>query len=77
MDLISKYELIEKIVKTDDQVILQQVKHLLDEEEVESWDKLPAELTESIYRGLKQSAKRQVLPHSKVMKEIKKKYLKK
>lgn len=35
MDLISKYDLIEKIVQTTDENILWQVKHVLDEQNTE------------------------------------------
>lgn len=77
MDLISKYELIEKIVNTENETLLQQVKHLLEEEEAEDWNDLPVELKKSIQRGLSQSKKGQGTPHSKVMKEIRKKYLSK
>ena len=77
MDLISKYDLIEKIVTTHNEVLLQQVKHLLEEEEVESWDNIPLELKRSIQKGITQSKKGQVTPHGKVIKEMRKKYLSK
>jgi predicted transcriptional regulator len=77
MDLVSKYDLIEKIVKTDNEILLQQVKHLLEEEEAESWEDLDPELKASIKRGLKQADNGEVTPHKKVMKEMRKKYLKK
>ena len=76
MDLISKYDLIEKIVRTDDQIILNQVKHLLEEEETQSWGTLNPALKKSIEKGLAQSRKGEVKPHSKIIKEIRKKYSK-
>jgi len=74
MDLISKYDLIEKIVNTDNEIILHQVKHILEEEETESWDKLNPKLKASINRGLSQADKGQLLSHAAIMKGIKKKY---
>ncbi len=76
MDLISKYDLIEKIVKTENETLLNQVKHLLEEEEVESWRNLDPALKASIKRGLSQSAKGEVTPHAQVMKRLRKKYAK-
>ena len=74
MNLISKYDLIEKIVNTENETLLHQVKHLLEEEETESWENLNPELKASIKRGLAQSAKGQLTPHEKVMKQLHKKY---
>ncbi len=74
MDLISKYDLIEKIVRTDNEILLQQVKTLLEEEEVESLEDLDPALQASIKRGLAQSSKGLVTPHQKVMKQFRKKY---
>ena len=74
MDLISKYDLIEKIVHTDDEVLLHQVKNLLDEGEAESWEDLDPALKASIEKGIEQSDRGEGTPHEKVMKELRKKY---
>jgi predicted transcriptional regulator len=76
MDLISKYDLIEKIVKSENETLLNQVKHLLEEEETESWENLSPALKASIKRGLAQIKQGKVTPHNEVMKRIKKKYSK-
>jgi hypothetical protein len=77
MDLISKYELIEKIVQTNDETLLSQVKHLLEEEETESWEDLDPVLKASINRGIRQSDAKEGTPHAKVMAGFRKKHLKK
>lgn len=77
MDLISKYDLIEKIVQTTDETILWQVKHLLDEGEADSWEDFDPRLKASLERGLAQADNNEVIPHNKVMAQIKKKYPKK
>jgi hypothetical protein len=74
MDLISKYDLIEKIVQTTDETVLQQVKQLL---EVESLEDIDRRLRSALNKSLKQADKREVRPHKEVMSRIKKKYLKK
>jgi predicted transcriptional regulator len=76
MDLISKYDLIEKIVRSDNEVLLSQVKHLLEEEEVESWDDLDPALKASIKRGLSQVEKGKISGHDEVIKRLKKKHQK-
>lgn len=76
MDLISKYDLIEKIVNTENEILLHQVKHLLEEQEVESWANLNPALKASIKRGLAQSEKGEATAHKKVMNRLRKKYVK-
>ena len=74
MALISKYDLIEKIVQTTDESILWQVKHVLD---VESLEDIDLELEKALDKSIKQADNGEVIPHNKVMADIKKKYLKK
>ena len=68
--------LIEKIVNTENETLLNQVKHLLEEEEVESWGNLDPALKASINRGLAQSDRGEGIPHKKVMSRLRKKYSK-
>lgn len=77
MDLISKYDIIEKIVTTNNETVLHQIKHLLDEQEIENWNDLSADLKKSIQKGIVQAKKGELTPHNKVIKEMRKKYLKK
>ena len=77
MDLISKYDLIERIVKTEDEVLLQQVKQLLDEEDAESWEDLDPSLKASINRGIAQADKGEGALHKKVIAQLRKKHIKK
>jgi len=74
MDLISKYDLIEKIVQTTDENILLQVKHVLDVESLEDMDR---RLKAALDKSIKQADKGELIPHSKVMADVRKKYLKK
>jgi len=74
MDLISKYELIEKIVQTENETLLHQIKLLIEDGEIESWNSLNTYLKASINKGLEQSNKGEVIAHTNVLKRIKKKY---
>lgn len=76
MDLISKYELIEKIVKTTDQVVLQQVKTLLEEQGDFSLENDP-ELNAALRIAVKKANKGKLIPHATAMKQLRKKYSKK
>lgn len=76
MDLISKYELIEKIVKTTDQVVLQQVKTLLEEQGDSSFE-TDTELNVALKNAVKNANKGKLIPHATAMKQLRKKYSKK
>ena len=77
MELISKYDLIERIVQTTDENILAQIKHVLEEQNMESGGTMNRKLNAALSKSIKQADSGQVIPHSKVMADIKKKYQKK
>ena len=70
MDNLKKYELIERLVNTKDELLLLQVETLLEGSEKDFWDALNPKLKESIERGLAQSKRGEGRPHEEVMKEI-------
>jgi predicted transcriptional regulator len=74
MDIQTKYKLIEKIMQTENDLLLSQVKAILDEGEKDLWEELGPELKESIKRGLSESQQGKGRPHEEVMAEIRKKY---
>ena len=74
---VLKYELIEKIVQANDVKLLQQIKHLLEKGETNSWKNLDPALKSSIKKGLAQADKGEVIPHEIVMAYFKNRYFKK
>lgn len=64
-----KYELIEKLVNTDDELLLEQVGALLEGNSLQIWDELNPKLKEAINRAMEQSKKGQGIPHATAMKE--------
>ncbi|MFN6946276.1 MAG: hypothetical protein ACK4ND_15105 [Cytophagaceae bacterium] len=74
MYIQTKYRLIEKIMESENDVILSQVKAILDEDEKDFWEELNPELNESIKIGLSESQQGKGRPHAEVMAEIRKKY---
>ncbi|HEY5824918.1 MAG TPA: hypothetical protein VIT44_11155 [Cyclobacteriaceae bacterium] len=64
-----KYELIEKLVLTEDEAVLQQVKELLEGNATFFWNELAPKLKESINRGLEQSDNNIGFSHDESMKQ--------
>jgi hypothetical protein len=78
MDIKEKNALVKKLLDTEDEVILDQVKALLeDDEEKDFWDELPEHVKASIQQAKAELERGEGIPHEKVMAEIKSKYLKK
>lgn len=65
-----RIELIEKLAVTDDELLLDQVKAILEGTEVLIWDDLNPQLKESLARGLDQSRKGLGVEHEKAMKSF-------
>ena len=65
-----KYELIEKLVMADDELLLDQVHALLEGSAIQVWDDLNPKLKEALNRGLEQSKKGQGTPHAEVIKKV-------
>ncbi len=70
MDKIQKNELLETLASTEDDLILQQVKAVLEGTDVAIWDELNPQLKASIERGLFQSKQGVGSPHHEVMSEF-------
>ncbi|MCW5912569.1 MAG: hypothetical protein KIT62_15990 [Cyclobacteriaceae bacterium] len=76
MDLRLKYGLIEKLVLTEDEFVLKQIKELLEGNEYQFWDNLNPKLKQSIQRGLEQSTQQQGQPHEEVMQSLRERFRK-
>ena len=76
MDTNEKNALVKKLLDTEDDAILDQVKTILEIGEKDFWEELEPELKASIEQGLKESAEGKGRPHEEVMKELRGKYSK-
>jgi predicted transcriptional regulator len=76
MDVKTKYMLLEKLIQTDNDAILDQVKAILGDNDKDFWDDLDSESQASILRGQAQARKGETRPHAEVMKDIKSRFLK-
>ncbi len=63
MDPRLKYQLIEKIVQTTDEALLQEIKSLLESASGEWWEKTTQIERQSIERGIEQADRGEVTPH--------------
>ena len=76
MDAATKFKMVEKIITTEDDVLLTEVKSLLGLDDRDFWDELSEETKASIQRGLEESKRGDTRPHDEVMTEIKARFLK-
>ncbi|MBC7389367.1 MAG: hypothetical protein H7329_09165 [Opitutaceae bacterium] len=71
-----KYDLIQQIVKTEDDTVLEQIRLLLESINNDWYFSISEEERNSILRGKEDLAKGNKLSHSEVMAEAKSKFLK-
>jgi hypothetical protein len=76
MDSVLKHKMVEKIMASNDEALLEEVKQLLGLADGDFWNDLPESTKQSIQRGLEQSQKGETIPHEKVMADIKSRFLK-
>jgi uncharacterized protein (DUF2267 family) len=70
-----KLDLVERIIQTDNSVVLIKIKKLLQPEKPEDWwDELPMEVQESIVEGLNDIKEENTVSHEQVIREAKQKY---
>ena len=67
-----KLELAKQLLNTKDKDILNHITAVFQTQPKDWWDELPAEIRASVERGLKQSANKESIPHTEVMKKYKK-----
>ena len=73
MDSKSKYTIIEKVVKTEDEAVLHQIKDILEFSEQNFWQDINPILKASLERGIEQSDKQEGTSHEKIINTLKSK----
>jgi hypothetical protein len=76
MDITNKYKLLEKLMQTQDDALLDQVKVILTGSGKDFWEELDKKTQESILRGKAQSLAGNTRPHHQVMDEINSRFIK-
>ena len=67
-----KIELVKRLLDTDDEAVLQQLKQVFESYENDFWDELPEHVKAGIERGKKQADAELFTPHQTVMKKYEK-----
>ena len=76
MNAATKYRIVERIINSEDEVLLKEINALLDTEDADLWDQLPAATKASIQRGLEDAQQGKTRPHQEVMDDIKSRFTK-
>lgn len=77
MNVKEKYRIVEKIILTNDDSILEEVKDLLGiDEQGDLWNALPDSVKETIKESLKQSEAGKLHSNEEVMNDIKSRFIK-
>ena len=76
MDIALKYKIIEKIIQTQDDAVLNEVKSILGVKENDFWEELPEEVKQSINQAKAELDRGEGIPHEKVMADVRERFLK-
>jgi len=71
MDAALKYKLVERIINTDDDMVLQEVQALLEMASDDFWHTLPDEVKSNIDNARQQPDRGEGIPHEVVMEKTK------
>ena len=77
MDIALKYKIVEKIVQTNDDTLLNEIKSLVGLSEGDFWNDVPHEIKKAVNRAKEELDRGEGIPHSQVMAEIKDRFLNK
>ncbi|MCW3103994.1 MAG: hypothetical protein JWO09_2434 [Bacteroidetes bacterium] len=69
---VTKVELVKQLLNSNNTALIKHIKALFETEDSDFWDEMPADIKQSVERGLKQADKGELKSHSDVMKKYKK-----
>lgn len=75
MDIASKYRIVEKIMQSDDDILLNEIKSLVGLSDGDFWNNLPDEVQQAVNRAKAELDRGKDIAHSRVMAEMKARYL--
>ncbi|MEJ7779174.1 MAG: hypothetical protein WKF68_06260 [Daejeonella sp.] len=75
MDIALKYKIVEKIIQSNDDSLLNEIKSLVGLSEVDFWNELPTELKQALNKAKGELDRGEGIPHSQVISEIKNRFL--
>lgn len=77
MDITLKYKIVEKIIQSNDDSLLNEIKSLVGLSEFDFWTELPAEVKQAVNKAKAELDRGEGTPHSQVMAEVKARFLNK
>ncbi|PWK76503.1 hypothetical protein LX99_03369 [Mucilaginibacter oryzae] len=77
MDISVKYKMVEKIIQTQDDVILNEINSLLGLSDGDFWSDIPPLVQQAINKAKSQLDQGEGIPHEKVMEKIRSRFLNK
>jgi hypothetical protein len=77
MDIEHKYKILEKIMNTEDDVLLSEIDSLLNTSKQDFWPSLPAQVKQAIEESESELDRGEGISHEQVMVEIKERYRRK
>lgn len=77
MDIALKYRIVEKIIQSNDEALLNEIKSLLGLSDYDYWPGLPTEVKHTIQKAKDEIDRGEGIAHSIIMSDVKDRYLKK
>ena len=77
MDIALKYRIVERIIQSNDEALLNEIKSLVGLSEDDFWSELPAEVKYAINRAKDELDRGEGISHSSVMSDVNDRFLKK
>ena len=74
MDIALKYRIVEQIIQSDDDNVLNEIKSLLGLSENDFWSELPVDVKQTINQAKDELDRGEGLPHAQVMAEMKQRF---
>jgi len=75
MDIAIKQQIAEKIIQSDDDMLLNEIKSLVGLSENDFWEELPSEVKQAINIAKTELDRGEGTPHDEVMSEMKSRFL--
>lgn len=75
MDIALKYKILEKIIQSNDDSLLNEIKSLVGLSENDFWTELPPEVKQAVNRAKSELDRGEGISHSEVIADVKKRFM--
>lgn len=75
MDIALKYKIVEKIIQSNDDNLLNEIKSLIGLSETDFWTEIPVEVKQAIHKAKGELDRGEGTPHAQVMTEVRSRFL--